>query len=278
MIIINGQFESLLDVRDRGFQYGDGCFTTLRFKSGCLQLWPFHLSRLQDNCKRLAIDFDQWTTLKPSADTLIKQAKLESGVIKIMITRGRGGRGYSPKDVIQPSSVISIHALPDHYEKWQETGITLGLSPIKLAVQPLLAGIKHCNRLEQVLVKKALDETDFEDVLVCDTQNYIIESSAGNVFWFSQGQWFTPSLVTSGVEGVMRNFICQLLTSKKQKVIEIQQKLTLDFIPEEMFICNALMQVVAVKGVLSDVLALNLQFSCERVRQLQKQLATSQIT
>ena len=269
MIIINGQFQDKVDVTERAVQYGDGCFTTMTFAEGKLQLWPQHLARLQNNCQRLAIEFTQWQAIEESACTLIAKAPLASGVIKVLISRGTGGRGYSPLNVSAPSYIVSCHDLPAHYSAWQQQGISLGLSPVKLARQPLLAGIKHLNRLEQVLVKQALDLTEFDDALVCDTNDNIIEASAANVFWLHQGQWFTPYLTESGIAGVMRNEICRFLESKSQAVKEINLKMTADFSAQEMFICNALMAVVPVTKLSAPSLNRQWSFASNKVAQLQ---------
>ncbi|WP_340676653.1 aminodeoxychorismate lyase [Paraglaciecola sp.] len=274
MIIINGQIQDSIDVTERAVQYGDGCFTTMTFFQGQLQMWPQHLARLQHNCQRLAINFSQWQALQDSALSLIANAEHKSGVIKIIISRGKGGRGYSPLNVTAPSYILSCHELPSHYMSWQKRGISLGLSPVKLAMQPLLAGLKHLNRLEQVLVKQALDLTEFDDVLVCDTSDNIIEASAANVFWLHKGQWFTPSLESSGVEGVMRNKVCQLLSTLSQPVTETKQKFTVDFAAEEMFICNALMTIVPVTTLNVPTFNQQWAFSKAKVAQLQSELNT----
>ncbi|WP_082768807.1 aminodeoxychorismate lyase [Paraglaciecola hydrolytica] len=272
MIIINGQFQDKIDVAERALQYGDGCFTTMAFSQNKLLLWPLHLARLQNNCQRLAINFLQWQALHESALNLIAQSEHKNGVIKIIISRGKGGRGYSPLNVSESSYIVSLHTLPVHYAGWQQQGIKLGLSPVKLAIQPLLAGLKHLNRLEQVLIKQALDLTEFDDVLVCDSNDNIIEASAANVFWLHKGQWFTPMLDGCGVAGVMRRTICQMLAAQSQPVKEIHQIFTLDFAAEEMFICNALMAIVPVTTLSVPMLNQQWTFSHSKVAQLQTEL------
>lgn len=256
-------------VAERALQYGDGCFTTMAFYLGELQLWPQHLARLQHNCQRLGITFLQWSKLHADLTILLEKLNRTSGVIKIIISRGTGGRGYSPQGVSEASYIISSHPLPAHYADWQQQGITLGLSPVRLARQPLLAGIKHLNRLEQVLIKQALDATTLDDVLVCDTQDNIIEASAGNVFWWHQGTWFTPCLAQSGVAGVMRDTVCQLIASTGQTVRETNQTMTTNFAAEEMFLCNALMGIVPVNVLHADELSQQWHFNRDKVNALQ---------
>lgn len=271
MIWVNGQVQTQIAVSDRALHYGDGCFTTLPFRQGELWAWPLHLARLQDNCLRLGIDFTFWSELSQSLQQvmgLIRPQQSE-GVIKIIITRGSGGRGYSPFGVQHPSYIISTHDFPVHYRAWQKNGIKLTVSPVKLGKQPLLAGIKHLNRLEQVFIKQKLEQTSFDDALVCASDDQIIESSAGNIFWLQQGQWFTPYLDECGVEGVMRNFICDLLQKKSAPVQPIRQGLNADFVPQEMFVCNSLMEIVPVTSLYRPDTAQQQRFTCERVKALQ---------
>lgn len=274
MIIINGEFNSLLDISDRSFHYGDACFTTICVKQSRLQLWAKHLERLTNNCQRLGIQFADWSAVLQSAERLIEKSGAESAVVKVVITRGRGGRGYSPKEVRWPSYVVSIHSFPSLYTNWHQNGINVGLSSVKLGKQPLLAGIKHCNRLEQVLIKDALDKTEFDDVLVCDFDDNLVESSAGNLFWLTQGQWYTPSLEYSGVEGVMRNCVLDYFAEKNSPVVQVTQNIGANFAADEMFICNSLMGVVAINTFNDSTRQRVLSFASEQVKLLQMELAS----
>jgi 4-amino-4-deoxychorismate lyase len=204
--------------------------------------------RLQQACDRLKLEFSAWAELTQQVFKSVTEFKHDC-VVKILISRGQGGRGYSPVGCHHPSYIITHHAMPNLYENWQESGIQLSVSSITLAKQPLLAGIKHLNRLEQVLIKHELSTTNFDDVLVCDTDGAVIETSVGNVFWKKSNQWFTPNLSHSGVEGVMRNQLIALLTENGIDVQIVQQSLDdLDKL-EDMFICNSLMKIVPVSHI-----------------------------
>lgn len=274
MIIVNGQIQNHITVADRSLHYGDGCFTTLGFTQGKLHAWPLHLNRLQNNCQRLGIDFEQWQALENDLKQMLIQvtAKQSKGVLKIIITRGQGGRGYSPSGAQNPTYIISSHDFPTHYTQWQNDGIDLTISAVKLGKQPLLAGIKHLNRLEQVLVKQELEKTSFDDAIVCSSDNEIIESSAGNIFWLQDEQWFTPYLNECGVEGVMRNQVCGILQKYAQPVKQIKQKSSADFCAQEMFICNSLMEIVPVRSLQLSNVKQPLQFSSIQVKILQAQV------
>ena len=151
-MIVNGRQQQLIEIADRAFQYGDGCFTTMAFRNGRLEFFDAHIERLKWACKTLYIDFTKWLELDRCILDSLKSTS--DCVVKVIVTRGEGGRGYSPEGAVNPRFIITHHCIPSHYTCWQKQGISLTISPITLACQPLLAGIKHLNRLEQVLVSR----------------------------------------------------------------------------------------------------------------------------
>ncbi|WP_158968816.1 aminodeoxychorismate lyase [Paraglaciecola sp. L3A3] len=247
-MIVNGQYQTEIAIADRGLQYGDGCFTTIAYRHGCLEFYDAHIQRLKKACRILYIDFTAWAKLTQSIKDSLNDVSSEVNalVIKIIITRGEGGRGYSPAGSNNANFIITHHPYPEFYSQWKNTGLPLTVSPILLAKQPILAGIKHLNRLEQVLVKKALLSTSFDDALVCDTDGVIIESSMANIFWKENHQWYTPNLSGSGVEGVMRNQVLAVLHDNDIEVNIVSQRPSDLLNIEEMFICNCLMGLVPV--------------------------------
>ena len=267
-MIVNGQQQQHIAIADRALQYGDGCFTTMAFRNRNIEFYDAHILRLKLACKILYIDFDKWSELACCIFDLLETA--ENCVVKVIITRGEGGRGYSPEGAVNPNFIITLHPIPPHYPVWQSKGIKLTISPIMLAYQPLLAGIKHLNRLEQVLVKQALAQTNYDDAVVCDTSQNIIETSVGNLFWNTNNTWFTPELTGSGVEGVMRN---QVLTFMRRKGVEYQvvkHDINVLFSAQELFVCNSLMQLVPVVSLFNPINHQRKQFVTEQTKKLQR--------
>jgi 4-amino-4-deoxychorismate lyase len=187
----------------------------------------------------------------------------------VIITRGEGGRGYSPEGAIDPSYIITHHTIPLHYASWQSEGIKITVSPIMLACQPLLAGIKHLNRLEQVLVKQSLVKTSYDDVVVCDYQQKIIETSVGNLFWYKDNVWYTPNLSGSGVEGVMRNQVMALMQENGLECQVVVQDVSVLYSAQELFICNSLMSLVPVMSLFNPTNQQNQFYFTEQTKQLQ---------
>ncbi|MEP1446946.1 MAG: aminodeoxychorismate lyase [Paraglaciecola sp.] len=250
-MIVNGQQQQHITIADRGVQYGDGCFTTMAFRNSQIEFFDAHIERLKFSCKTLNIQFDKWTELTTCIFSSLRG--VSDCVIKVMITRGTGGRGYSPEGASDPNYIVSQHSIPNNYAVWQNKGIKLTVSPIQLAKQPLLAGIKHLNRLEQVFIKQALLETKFDDAVVCDTQQKIIETSVANLFWYKNNHWFTPDLSKSGVQGVMRNQVLAEMCQQGLKCHIVNHDLSELFDAQELFVCNSLMTIVPVTSLVNPL-------------------------
>lgn len=228
-----------LTCNDRSFLYGDGIFTTIQVKERKLSLWPLHVKRLQQGVNMLRLGDVDWSQLYRNTSEAISAS---SQVIKILISRGQGGRGYGTTAIAGPSVYITCSTMPD-YSQWRQQGITLGIAEFRLGIQPALAGLKHNNRLEQVLIKQELQTTDWDDLLVFDQMGYVSEASAANVFFFRNGSWSTPEITTSGVNGVMRQHI--LHTQPEIAEVRWMEQELADI--EAMCLTNALMELVPVR-------------------------------
>ncbi len=245
MFLINGIAQESLPANDRAIQFGDGCFTTARIIAGEVCMLAAHLQRLQEACAKLFIPFTQWSELKAE---MAAQAKgVARGVLKTIITRGSGGRGYSASGCMQPTRILSLSAYPGHYDRWREEGISLTLSPVRLGRNPMLAGIKHLNRLEQVLIRAHLDQTGGDEALVLDSEGLITECCAANLFWRRGGEVFTPRLDKAGVNGLMRQFCLAQLARSDFRVVDVDAPVTALHDADEVIVCNALMPVVPVR-------------------------------
>lgn len=234
---INGEQGAAISVMDRGFMYGDGVFETLLACKANLILWEYHYARLTAGCERLRIAVPEsealLRTLTPNLDPQRHQ------VIKIVVTRGEGQRGYRVTESISPNVVICIsarHFLPPTY--W-ENGIHLYCCATRLASQPGLAGIKHLNRLEQVLATQEWDAT-YQEGLMCNAHDEVIEATSHNLFAVKDGQLYTPDLTETGVEGVMRRYVIELAREMRIAVYIKRIKLTELAHLDEIFLTNSI--------------------------------------
>ncbi|VUS27335.1 aminodeoxychorismate lyase [Klebsiella spallanzanii] len=245
MFLINGTESETLAVNDRGVQFGDGCFTTARIIRGQIQFLSAHLTRLQTTCEKLFIPYCDWALL--AQEMTLQAQPYQDGVLKVMMTRGAGGRGYSAAGCESPTRVLSVSSYPAHYPRWREEGISLSLSPVQLGRNPSLAGLKHLNRLEQVLIRSHLEQTDADEALVLDSEGWLTECCAANVFWRKGFDVFTPCLDQAGVNGIMRQHILATLAPSPFRVVEVTTRPDALREADEVLICNALMPLVPVR-------------------------------
>ncbi|MTI64836.1 aminodeoxychorismate lyase [Methylophaga sp.] len=241
MILINGQPDNRIPVTDRGLQYGDGLFETLAFRQGKLEYLAAHLQRMAKGCERLNISFSDKDKLEFELATLCAQTA-EDSVIKIMLTRGSGGRGYKAPTDAEPLRIISSHPMPDYPQSCQQ-GITVRLCQHRLGINPGLAGIKHLNRLEQVLARSEWDDDNIREGLMLDVKDRLVEGTMSNLFLVHQGQLITPTLTENGISGIMR---AAVIKSAAELAIPVKEKdLTLADLElaDEVFLTNSLIGI-----------------------------------
>jgi len=248
-MIINGFPSKNVAIADRGFNFGDGHFTTIKMAAGQALLLDLHLARLQQACTVLAIAFEPWDELVAA---ITHQAlRLQDGVLKVTITRGEGGRGYGTLGCSSANWFLQHRPIPAIYSEWTNTGIELMLCQYQQTVNPILAGLKTLNRLDQVMIKQELDAHGATDGLVCSTDGYLIETSVANVFWVTAGKVHTPSTKRSGVEGVMKTHISRVLHNLGFTVATGDYTMADLQAADEIFITNSIMGVVPVKAITS---------------------------
>lgn len=243
--LINGQPGVGIDALDRGLQYGDGLFETLAVKQGRPQLWDRHMTRLLEGCRRLRLPAADPPLLRAEADRLCAGAA--RAVLKIVLTRGPGARGYRIEGDADGTRILTLSAAPDYPLRHYRDGVAVRLCATRLGCNPLLAGIKHLNRLEQVLARAEWDDADIAEGLMCDARGQVIEGIMSNLFIVRDGVLVTPWLGECGVAGVMQGTILAWARECGLRVAE--QPLGPADIREadEAFLCNSLIGVWPVR-------------------------------
>lgn len=184
---------------DRGLAYGDGLFETVLVRDGQPLLWDYHLARLQRGCALLDINAPDAGLLA----TLPAKAGAGLAVLKVILTRGSGGRGYQPPAEPAPRLRWQLSAFEPRRERWQR-GVAVRHCRLRLAEQPALAGIKHLNRLENVLARREWSSSGIAEGLLSSVGGRLVEATSMNVFWRCNGRWQTPRLDRCGVAGTLR--------------------------------------------------------------------------
>ncbi|OGT19722.1 MAG: aminodeoxychorismate lyase [Gammaproteobacteria bacterium RBG_16_57_12] len=247
MFLINGLPGDALPLQDRGLHYGDGLFETLAIDGGKPRLWPRHMARLVDGCSRLRIPPPDQEVLARELTTLCEGQ--DAAVIKIIITRGSGGRGYQQPQPLMPTRIVARYpwpAMPD-----APRGIAVRLCETRLGHNPRLAGIKHLNRLEQVLARAEWDNEDIQEGLLRDQDGYIIEGISSNVFLVMQGILYTPSLKECGVDGVMRNLVMDAAHELNLSCKSMPLSLEHLYEAQEVFLTNSLFGIRPVRTIVN---------------------------
>ena len=264
-LLINGQPDATLSHADRGVSYGHGLFETIRVFNHQPVYWDAHLQRLLAGCQRLGINADG---LIDHLNADIRALSLpQQGGMKLVVTGGVGGRGYAINSHVTPTRIVSVFDYPVDVEA-QNQGVHACFCDTRLSHQPLLAGIKHLNRLEQVLARSELTDTDFKEGIVLDTAGFIREGTFSNLFFVKAGTLFTPNLQLCGVEGVLR---AQVLAFAEQIGISVEigdyssaQLMAAD----EVFVTNSLIGVWPIIQIEHHRFALG-----ELTRQIQNSLS-----
>jgi 4-amino-4-deoxychorismate lyase len=206
MNLVNGVAGEMLSVRDRGLAYGDGVFRTFPIRGGKPMLWQRQYAKLQHDCGALEIPC-------PSRDALERDLALLDAsdcVAKVIVTRGGGARGYAPPLEPAPTRVVVSGPLPEYRALFVNQGIRARVCRLRLSSQPRLAGIKHLNRLENVLARAEWHDAAIAEGLLCDCDDKVIGGTMSNVFIVEAGKLVTPALTRCGVEGVMRDLVLEL--------------------------------------------------------------------
>jgi 4-amino-4-deoxychorismate lyase len=203
-VLINGESADQISVFDRGIQFGDGLFETIAVQNGIPLLWERHTRRLIMGANRIGIAL---TDPVPWQDEALQFCRnIKRGVLKIMVTRGISGRGYTTDSSAPSTRVLSILPWPAYPASHARDGIAAAFCRTTLGRNPALAGIKHLNRLEQVLARMELSSA-FPEGIMRDDIGHVIEGIMSNLFLIVRGEVRTPDLRECGVAGVMRETV-----------------------------------------------------------------------
>jgi 4-amino-4-deoxychorismate lyase len=220
---------------DRGLNYGDGVFETLRVHAGQPVRWDAHWARLTRGAGVLGFALPAEDAVLAEATSLFPAAA--DGVLKLVATRGSGGRGYAPPAAPEPRLLLSRHPLPAP----APAEIVLRWCDTRLSVQPRLAGLKHLNRLEQVLARAEWDHPGIFEGLQLDTDDRVVGATAATLFARVGGEWRTPPVDRCGVAGTMRAWCLAELPAREAAltVADVEGA-------ETLFVCNAVRGILPV--------------------------------
>jgi 4-amino-4-deoxychorismate lyase len=241
-----------ISINDRALQYGDGVFETLRIVNGRIPMWEYHQQRLRNAQAILGLPLDDFLS---AWDEFIAQkcSGVGNACAKLIISRGAGPRGYKIPPQAQLNWWLSITDLPNIASK---TDYRLTLCRHTLSRQPTLAGLKHLNRLDQVMARSEWDEQDnFDEGIMFNLDGDVTEGTMSNIFWLKAGHFFTPDLSQEGIDGCVRRWVIDQLGNDTPVIIEKCAKLDQLLNADGVFLTNSLMGIQKVTEIDGQVIS-----------------------
>ena len=230
--LVNGHVSSTLDVRDRGLAYGDGVFETMALDQGQVQLWQGHRQRLITGLVTLGLVADEASAghlVKAIVDD-IKAAYTHyghpQGVIKVTVTRGNGGRGYAAPSSPCPTRIVSMLPWPQGRSHLSKDGVCVQMCQHRWSTNVALAGLKHLNRLDQVLARNEWTDANIHEGIMLNQEGHVISGVMSNIFIQMDGQLITPQLDQCGISGTMAQIVrtiaqqCGIVLIERQVSLE----------------------------------------------------------
>jgi 4-amino-4-deoxychorismate lyase len=241
---IDGRAGNKVDYRDRGLNYGDGVFETMRVRRGSVRLLDYHLERLNGACRRLGITAPDTAKVRKELERVA--ARQTAAVLKLIVTRGIGARGYRPSGRERCTRVISVHPLSMQTARATETAVRVRLCTMRLGVNETLAGLKTLGRLESVLARAEWKDVRVWEGLLRDTDDYIVCGTMTNFFLRRGSSLITPKVDRCGVAGVMRRWVLERAGALKLRASEGRLRWEDLAGADEVFMTNAVVGIVPV--------------------------------
>lgn len=242
--LVNGEISVFVESTNRGLNYADGLFETLAVHNGRPRRWQAHMDRLGAGCERLGLTIPPQAILLREVQTV--SAGLPDAVVKIVLTRDGVGRGYMPPISQNCTRIVSAHIFPDGVAEACREGLEARVCDLRLSIQPALGGMKHLNRLEQVLASAELREAGVAEGILLDREEHVVSAISANIFLIKGDRLLTPRLDQCGVRGVVRSQILARFSSRCE-----QRRIMMDLLQEadEVFICNSIRGIVPITRI-----------------------------
>ena len=255
--LINGIFKKNISVLDRGLAYGDGIFETMNWRVSKpnkvqiygVEFWERHLERLKIGCNKIKLPMPSKDLLNSYKNKILKkslESNINSGVLKIIITRGVGGRGYKYESNLKPTIIFLSFPAKTIDQKLYNTGVKVKLCKTDILENKRISGIKHLNRLDSVIARSEWNNNYFEGLFL-DKSGNLLEGTMTNIFFIKNKILYFPNLKSCGIEGIMS----QVIKEKTNLFFEGFMERNLKFSEinnfDAMFLTNSIIKVVPVK-------------------------------
>lgn len=243
--LIDGVPADRLPVADRGLSYGDGLFETLLIRDGRPCQWCRHWRRLTAGCLRLGLPVPAEITLVEETSGVLRDIK--TGVLKILVTRGDGGRGYRPASAQRPRRILSLHPSPSYPPEWSRLGVAVRTCRTPASLNPAIAGLKHLNRLDNVLARSEWSDPQVAEGLMEDPEGGIVGGTMTNLFLWDGAGLLTPKVDRCGVAGTVRDLAMAIAAQRGIPCAEARLRRVDLLAARGLFLTNSLLGVWPVR-------------------------------
>ncbi|MGQ3481181.1 branched-chain-amino-acid transaminase [Paenibacillus sp. TY11] len=236
-----------VSVYDHGFLYGDGIFEGIRIYNGNIFKCKEHLERLYDSAKsiQLNIPLSPDEMLEAMAET-IRLNEMRNGYIRLVVSRGVGNLGLDPLRCAKASVIIIVEQLAIYPEEAYLTGLkTISVSQRRNIPDALNPKIKSLNYLNNILVKIQSNYAGVGEAIMLNSQGYVTEGSADNIFIVKNGVLYTPPCYLGALEGITRNAIIDLCAKLGYSLKEQPFTLHDVYVADEVFFTGTAAEVIA---------------------------------
>ncbi len=248
LTLVDGEPDLGLTVLDRGLHYGDGLFETIVCRNAQACFLELHLQRLAEGCARLGIRYQDFPQLAARIGGLA--ATQPRSIIKLILTRGSAtARGYGAQGDERAHTVLLQYRWPPEDPAAWERGVVVRTAVARLGENPLLAGLKHLNRLEQVLIRAEWTDPLIQEALVFSSSGWLVSGTMSNVFLVTKGRLMTPAITHAGIRGVMRRVVIGAAQRGGVEVIETALDAAALHAAEEIFLTNARIGIWPVRAL-----------------------------
>jgi 4-amino-4-deoxychorismate lyase len=203
---VNGSPDQQVSPFDRAVHFGDGLFETIACVRGRPRFLTLHLERLQLGCGRLGIDAGDFDTIRTEVHAMARE--VDRAIVKVVLTRGTAlVRGYGFTGREKATRITFRYAWPQETRTESQDGVRARTATLRLGENPALAGLKHCNRLEQVLARREWTDPGIAEALLFSSSGKLVSGAMSNVFIVEGSRLRTPRIDLCGVAGVMRRVV-----------------------------------------------------------------------
>ena len=256
--LVNNEFTHNISILDRGFAYGDGFFETMLWKhlGGVarpnlkVEFWEKHYDRIKKGCDLMKIKLPNLIDLLKQREKILQRsffnASLQEGILKLIITRGVGGRGYKFDNNMKPTIAFLSFPKPKFNPLVYENGVKVRFCKNKLYSHNRLFGLKHMNRLDSVLARSEWEDEFFEGIILDEDTN-LVEGTMTNIFFVKGDILITPPIEKTGINGILRQVVIEKAKNffKRIEISKVNKKILGSF--DQMFLTNSVMKIVPVK-------------------------------